>query len=131
MYFPSASCKLSALEETKMHRQGWLAVGSNGSVHILMKWAWINPQEVLLHLTNYRNLCLTRRVLWVICSCTSNAFEETQNASTGMLDSITPIFLGYWHVLIFWRDARLLAKDRNLILICYVLWVIQLHIKCI
>ena len=92
-------------------RQEWLAVGPMNSIHILMKWAWINLHEVLLHLTNYRNLCLTRRVLWVICSCTSNAFEETQNASTGILDSITPIFLGYWHALIFWRDTRLLAIE--------------------
>ena len=104
---------------------------------------WSNPYfdgMGNVHGLIFRRCCYSSQIIkifvWLavyfgLCSCRSNAFEETQNASTGMLDSITPIFLGYWHVLIFWRDAWLLANDRNLILICRVLLIIQLHIKCI
>ena len=113
-----------------MHRQEWLAVGSVDPIHTLMKWAWINPHKVLLHLTNYQNLCLTRRVLRLMQLQIECIWRDTKCIDRNAWLHYSHIF-GYWHVLIFWRDAWRLANDRNLILICRVLLIIQLHIKCI
>ena len=75
-----------------MDRNGWQRAPLTQSVF------WWNRLGLILTKSCYTSQII-KIFVWLavyfgLFSCTSNAFEKTQNASTGMLDSITPIFLG-------------------------------------
>ena len=94
--FPQPAANSVAPEETKMHRHSTGMAGSGPH--------WSNPYfdgMGNVHGLILRRCCYSSQIIkifvWLavyfgLCSRRSNAFEETQNASTGMLDSITPYF---------------------------------------
>ena len=94
VYFGLCSCRSNAFEETQNASTRMLDSITPIFLGIGMYWSFWGTHDSLQTI----EILSLFAVYFRLFSCTSNVFKKTQNALTRMLDSITPIFSGYWHM---------------------------------